>query len=337
MFHMPTLMMKDSRLSTLGLTGVNVSSEGSPGQSPFLKMALDTNPNSYSGVWCMSVWMKDPIGHFFDGNPEVYSVAPNWPNHETSTLRVETSSGLPSLFYYGKDNGQVVEWRLYDPDVIEYVIENNQNFALNGNHLITGYHHYLIRCNVNETTNQLRYQLFLDGVERPLVRVYSNGKELLNTPNDTDSKIYMGIDQKINLLMNTGYDSSTNRWIALENNDGFGSTGGGVNGACMTQWWWDYKLYNESTTASDYNTQDSVFRSRFYSQGPMDLGPTGTNTGLAQPRHYVRLADYADLTERGTRSSQTTGWQWKKLLPLNPFVFNYWSLSDWTGTINQNC
>jgi hypothetical protein len=337
MFHMPMMMAKDTRLATLGLTGVTSNSEGSPGNTPFLKMSLTTNPNSYSGVWCMSLWMSNPIGHFFDGATDTYSVAPNWSNHQNSTLRIETSTGLPSLFYYGKDNGQEVAWRLYDPDVIEYGIENNVPWPINGTHLINGYHHYLIRCNVNETTNELRYQCFVDGVQRPLTSVYSNGKQLLNNPSDIDSKIYMGVTQRLNLMMNTGYDSGSGRWIALENNDGFGSAGNGSNGACMTQWWWDYKLYNESTTASDYNTQDSVFRSRFYSQGPMDLGPNGTSTGLAQPRHYVRLADYADLTERGTRSSQTTGWQWKKLNPLNPFVTNYWSLSDWTGTINQNC
>lgn len=50
------------------------------------------------------------------------------------------------------------------------------------------------------------------------------------------------------------------------------------------------------------DASEADIRDRLYLKGPINLGSTGTDTGLAQPNIYLRLEDYTDYQQRGSAS-----------------------------------
>jgi hypothetical protein len=264
----------------LGVT--NNSANQSP-TGPFLKL---TQSESTTNVGCfyVSAYLKDALGYIFDSYPNASEFSTG------SNLRIETAGGIPS-FYYNGENGYVA-WQLSNEDIRSSIV---------------GFHHYYLRVNIAETTNQLKYRLFFDGVEIPQ-----------STVSGTD--IVMRVSGTYNLMMDTGFQNPY--WRASVSNSGYGDIGGGYGPAGMAQFVFDYKT-SYTTATFPVTDIEKVFPYQ-------DLGTAGTDTGLAAPIQYINLENYTDLSNRGTLGGT---YAWKQLSLVSGQNYN---LNDFSATSSNN-
>jgi hypothetical protein len=266
----------------LGVTN-NAANQSPTG--PFLKLT-QSETTANVGCFYVSAYLKDPIGYIFDSYPDASDAFVG------SALRIETNFGIPSFYYYG-ENGTVV-WQLSDEDYRTS---------------LRGFHHYYLRVNTAETTNQLKYRLFFDGVEIPQSAV-------------SGTDIVMRVSGTYNLMMETGFQSPY--WRAVLSNSGYGDIGDGFGPAGMAQFVFDYKTSFNSSTFPVTDIE-KVFPYQ-------DLGTAGTDTGLAAPIQYINLENYTDLSNRGTLGG-TYAWKQLSLVSGQNYNLNDFSASSSNDTV----
>lgn len=294
----------ESTASLTALTGVIkpfIGANSPLGIRGFTENALDDGgylkyTGATSGVANTAVfswWMARPVGMIFDGQPNRNNpLTP--PLMNASTLRVE--GGLLSFNSGGggfSSDGGSVAWNIGSE------IQNTNV-----------YHHYLLVIDLTKSTNNEKYRLYLDDVFVGIHSVqFRSGAELF--PASGPYNLPLEVDTQYNLMMNTGFDGTTIR--ADEFCDGFGNPHSSLH-----QFYWDW--------GNTYPIDDAEYRSKFYQDGWRDLGLTGTATGLAQPKHYIRLNDYVDIADTGTE--QTSG-TWRELTFFEDVIDN--SYDRWLG------
>jgi hypothetical protein len=323
-------VIKQARISSP--IGVDANSEPDSTASPFLRFGssssatpLDgfvsvSNSVNQTGKFVMSMWMVKPIGYVFDADPnrDWYSPSPT-PQLNNNSIQVETLSGAP-YFYYRGNTGYVV-WPLGPSPRLE---------------TLANYSHYLLSVDITKSTNAEKYRLFKDGVEitggvvHQLAGVGAGQSDtVITTPFDLKITAF----DQYQLLMNT-----TGAPLHPDPRDGQGGGYGDSNGvkddrSGLTQFWWDYD-------AASYDIDNAAYRAKFYDGNYRDLGDQGTATGLSRPKHYVRLLDYQDIEEQGTKRSVQGRWNWQKLQVdssegTNP-VIDFLIAENYTATLDQN-
>jgi hypothetical protein len=224
-----------------------------------------------------SWWMARPVGTIFDAQPNRNDVS-NTPLMLASTLQVE--GGFLSYSSGGggfSSDGGSVSWNIGSE------IQNTNV-----------YHHYLLRVDLTGSTNNEKYRLYIDNQFVAISQVrYRSGAETF--PITSPYNLPLQVDTQFNLMMNTGFDGSYIR--ADEFFDGFGNPHSSLH-----QFYWDW--------GNSYSIDDAEFRNKFYLDGWRDLGPTGTDTGLPRPKHYIRLNDFVDIADTGTAQTSAS---WRQL------------------------
>ncbi len=307
--------------------GVDATSEPSSIASPFLKFGSSTTVTNLDGNghatgvattdrFIFSAWLYDPIGYILDTDPNAYiytasGIPPDWDNN---SLQVETVSGIPQWIYHGK-NGKVV-------------------FDLDFPDRFSGYRHYLFRVDLAQTAYADRYRLFVDGVEKSQIGIYAKsgiGSGITYSLNNS-TLIPLTVFDQYQLMMNTSGGVLKLGSSNGANGGGYGDSNGvKEDRSSLAQFWFDYD-------AASYDIGSSAYRQKFYNNGFVDLGESGTASGLAQPKHYVKLFNYQDTQERGTKQSVQNNWQWKELVydsDYNPSR-QYYTVEPYTATQDQN-
>jgi len=311
-------------------TGVDATTEPSPNASPYLRFGTDDTETPVDGNWyatgvattdkfVMSLWMVNPIGFVFDADPNTKIYLQNNSRWETNSIQIETESGEPYFIYYGNTG------------YVRFFLGPGQR-----NEILNKYSHYLFHVDLSQSTNAGKYRLFKDGEQVAISEVHSIsgiGPGLFDIVRTTPYDIPMTAYGQYNLMMNTSnYPDSTDK-ISTQgaNGGGYGDSNGQKNDrGGLTQFWWDYG-------AASYDIDNSVYRAKFYDGNYRDLGDTGTATGLAQPKHYVRLLDYQDIEEQGTQRSVQQRWAWKlQVLVSENGVSRRYRQDNYTATTDQN-
>jgi hypothetical protein len=300
--------------------GVDATSEPSATASPYLRYGTSTSVTPtpgfvnvsdsvpQSGKFVISMWMVNPIGYVFDAdsNREIYTGSGHPGNSFNNSIQIETFSGVPYLRYFG--NTGVVEWPL-------------------GTITANVYDHYLISVDITKSTNSQKYRLFRNGQEVTTKTVYQIGGAGVGqifTAMTTPFDIKITTHDQYLLMMNTSGGSSK---AVQVNSAGYGDSNGVKDArGGLTQFWWDYD-------ADSYDIDNADYRAKFYDGNYVDLGLNGTATGLPQPKHYVRLLNYQDIAELGTKRSFQENWQWKNLTSIGG---DYYTEGNYSPTIDQN-
>jgi hypothetical protein len=262
------------------------------GFSPFLR---GTTSSGTYGAWIMSFYAADPQGTIFDG--DAYTNEPSGYSNK-STLSFVSNQIRYEVPYDG------------------YVVWDTTGLDL------SGYHHYLVRINTAESTNALKYQLFVDG-EQLTVTVYKTATTAPTPPSyqvtTAATNFPIQLASTINLGINT-WDRGGSEGVD------FSKFSGG-----FTQWYFDY---TNSYTSATYPTQNSDYRDQFFDGAYMDMGQDGTDSGLDSPKHFLELLDYTDSTSIPDQGTVNTSWLWKSMQD-NPTIIGS-NVIDYTASATDN-
>jgi hypothetical protein len=322
------------RISIGSGIGVDATSEPDSTASPFLRFGNSDTPTpldgsvsvsnsiNQTGKFIMSMWMVKPIGYVFDADPNrtIYTVSGSIEQNNTNnSIQVETFSDAP-FFRYRGNTGYVV-WPLGPSPRLQ---------------TLANYSHYLLSVDITKSTNAQKYRLFKDGVEITGGVVHSLGgvgAGQVDTVRTDPYDIKITAFDQYQLMMNT-----SGAPLHPDRRDGQGGGYGDSNGvkdnrSGLTQFWWDYD-------AASYDIDNADYRAKFYNGNYLDLGDQGTATGLARPKHYVRLLNFQDIEEGGTKRSIQTQWNWQKLRVDSSEgtfpVIDYLIAENYTATTDQN-
>jgi hypothetical protein len=255
----------------------------------------NTSSGTY-GAFVVSFWSSDPLGSLLDGDPSAFEPS----NYSNKSVIKFTPEG--NLEYSVAYNG-FVQWNLNDIDLDEY-------------------HHYLLRVNLAETTNALKYQLFVDGQARPAGLVYATATTAPEPPN------YQITTSATNFAIQlTALNLGANTWF-LGTSQGYGHQG--FSGS-VSQFYFDF---TNSYTASTYPVQNTDYLRQFYNLGFVEFGQQGTDSGLARPRHYLELLDFTNSRSISDQGTGNNSWQWKEVRD-NPQIVGS-DIVDYTASTQDN-
>ena len=333
-FSLTALTGAIKRISIGSGIGVDATSEPNSTASPFLRFGYSDTPTpldgsvsvsnsvNQTGKFIISMWMVKPIGYVFDADPNrtLYTASGSiGQNNRNNSIQIETLSDAPFFRYRG--NTGYVEWPLGPAPRTE---------------TLANYSHYLLSVDITKSTNAQKYRLFKDGVEITGGEVHSLGgvgAGQVDTVRTDPYDIKITAFDQYQLMMNT-----SGAPLHPDARDGQGGGYGDSNGvkdnrSGLTQFWWDYD-------AASYDIDNSDYRAKFYNGNYLDLGDQGTATGLSRPKHYVRLLNFQDIEEGGTKRSIQTQWNWQKLRVDSSEgtfpVIDYLIAENYTATTDQN-
>jgi hypothetical protein len=81
-------------------------------------------------------------------------------------------------------------------------------------------------------------------------------------------------------------------------------------------------------TGNVYDLTDSSLRNKFYNGKYLDLGASGTSTGLSQPDYYFRLRDYTERSQGGTATITGNTLNWYYVDAPSNVITNFTSSTE---------